>query len=191
MMAGPGIPATEGLYYQDGAEIKAEGASEEKVTVTRQWWQKMYSVVNQELDNEIAAKKIKELFGDLSEQDKQLLGWSEGRLNYEVGRVTAAAYRYFLKLDPTPFLTKVKCPVLAMGGTKDCQVPSSKNLLGIEKILIAAGNQNCMVEELPDLNHMFQTAVSGAVSEYGKIEETIAPVVLKSMTKWILKQISR
>lgn len=191
MMAGPGIPAAEVLYYQDGAEIKAEGASDEKVAVTRQWWQKMYSVVNQELDNEIATKKIKELFGDLSEQDKQLLGWSEGRLNYEVGRVTAAAYRYFLKLNPTPFLTKVKCPVLAMGGTKDCQVPSGKNLLGIEKTLIAAGNQNCEVEELPDLNHMFQRAVSGAVSEYGKIEETIAPVVLKSITEWILKQISR
>jgi len=191
MMAGPGIPAAEVLYYQDGAEIKAEGASDEKVAVTRQWWQKMYSVVNQELDNEIAKEKIKELFGSLSKQDKELLGWSEGRLNYEAGRVTEAAYRYFLKLDATPFLRKVKCPVLAMGGSKDCQVPSGKNLRGIEKTLKAAGNDDCVVKELPDLNHMFQTAVTGAVSEYGKIEETIAPTALKSMTEWILKQTSR
>ena len=191
MMAGPGIPAAEVLYYQDGAEIKAEGASDEKVAVTRQWWQKMYSVVNQEQDKEIAIKKIKELFGGLSEQDKELLGWSEGRLNYEAGRVTEAAYRYFLKFDPTLFLRKVRCPVLAMGGAKDCQVPSGKNLLGIEKTLKAAGNQNCVVKELSDLNHMFQTAVTGAVSEYGKIEETIAPAALKTITEWILKQTSR
>jgi pimeloyl-ACP methyl ester carboxylesterase len=188
MMAGPGIPAAEVLYYQDGAEVKAEGASDEKVAVTRQWWQKMYSVVNTEQDNEIAVKKIKELFGELSEQDKQLLGWSEGRLGYEAGRVTEAAYRYFLIFDPTPFLAKVKCPVLAPGGTKDCQVPSGENLRGIEKILKEAGNNDYEIEELPGLNHMLQTAGTGAVSEYGKIEETIAPAALKTITEWILKQ---
>ena len=78
-----------------------------------------------------------------------------------------------------------------MGGAKDCQVPSGKNLRGIEKTLKAAGNQDCVVKELPGLNHMFQTAVTGAVSEYGKIEETIAPTALKSMTEWVLKQIGR
>jgi len=191
MMAGPGIPAAEVLYYQDGAEIKAEGASDEKVAVTRQWWQKMYSVVNQEQDNEIAAKNIKELFGSMSKQDKELLGWSEGRLNYEAGRVAATAYRYFLKFDPTLFLRKVQCPVLAMGGTKDCQVPSGKNLRGIEKTLKVAGNQDCVVKELPGLNHMFQTAITGAVSEYDKIEETIAQTALKSITEWILNQTGR
>lgn len=61
-------------------------------------------------------------------------------------------------------------------GTKDCQVPSAKNLHGIRETLQASGNHNCEIKELRDLNHMFQTAVSGAVSEYGKIEETIAPI---------------
>ncbi|HCO93555.1 MAG TPA: alpha/beta hydrolase [Phycisphaerales bacterium] len=191
MMAGPGIPAAEILYYQDGAEVKAEGASDEKVAVTRRWWQQMYGVVNQERDNEIATKKIKELFADLSEPDKQLLGWSEGKLNYEAGRVTKAAYRYFLKFDPTPFLTKAKCPMLAMGGTKDCQVPSAKNLRGVQEILQSAGNYNCEIKELPGLNHMFQTAVTGAVSEYGKIEETIAPTALKTITEWMFSQTGR
>jgi len=191
MMAGPGIPAAEVLYYQDGAEIKAEGASDEKVAVTRQWWQKMYSVVSQEQNNDVAAEKIKNLFGDLSEQDKQLLGWSEGRLGYEAGRVASTAYRYFIKFDPTPFLTKVKCPVLAMGGTKDCQVPSGENLRGIEKTLKAAGNNDYEVKELPGLNHMFQTAVTGSVSEYGKIEQTIAPAALKTITEWIFSQTGR
>lgn len=46
------------------------------------------------------------------------------------------------------------------------------------------------MKELSGLNHMFQTADTGAVSEYGKIEEIIAPTALKSMTEWILKQTS-
>ena len=102
--------------------------------------------------------------------------------------MTEAAYRYFLKFDPTSSLAKVKCPVLAMGGTKDCQVPSGENLRGIAKTLNAAGNNDYEVKELPGLNHMFQTAVTGAVSEYGKIEETIAPAALKTITEWIFKQ---
>ena len=75
-----------------------------------------------------------------------------------------------------------------MGGTKDCQVPSGENLRGIAKTLNAAGNNDYEVKELPGLNHMFQTAVTGAVSEYGKIEETIAPAALKTITEWIFKQ---
>jgi hypothetical protein len=38
------------------------------------------------------------------------------------------------------------------------------------------------------LNHLFQTAPTGAPSEYSEIEETIAPVVLDKIASWILKQ---
>ena len=34
----------------------------------------------------------------------------------------------FIKLDPTIALQKVKCPVLAINGEKDLQVPASINL---------------------------------------------------------------
>ena len=133
---------------------------------------------------------FRELFADLSEQGKESHGWTEGRLGYEIGRVTATSYRYFLKFDPTPFLMKVTCPVLALGGTEDCQVPCSENLRGIEKTLKAGGNHNGTLKELPGLNHMFQTAVTGAVSEYGKIEETVAPAALSTITERIRKQTS-
>ena len=39
-------------------------------------------------------------------------------------------------------------------------------------------------EELPGLNHLFQTAKTGAVSEYSQIDETIAPVVLEKISAW-------
>ena len=44
--------------------------------------------------------------------------------------------------------------------------------------------------ELPGLNHLLQTAETGAVSEYGHIEETISPEALKTIGDWILEQAS-
>jgi hypothetical protein len=44
------------------------------------------------------------------------------------------------------------------------------------------------VDELPGLNHLFQTAKSGTPSEYGQIEETMSPVALDKIASWILKQ---
>jgi hypothetical protein len=35
---------------------------------------------------------------------------------------------------------------------------------------------------------LFQTAKTGALSEYAEIEETIAPVALEKLGSWILKQ---
>ena len=50
------------------------------------------------------------------------------------------------------------------------------------------GNKHYEVDELPGLNHLFQTAKTGAPGEYGEIEETMSPVALDKMGGWILKQ---
>ena len=54
--------------------------------------------------------------------------------------------------------------------------------------VVAAGNPASIVEELPELNHLFQTATTGAVSEYDTIEETIAPQVLTRVADWLAEQ---
>jgi hypothetical protein len=42
-------------------------------------------------------------------------------------------------------------------------------------------------DELPGLNHLFQTAKTGLLDEYAAIDETIAPIVLEKISGWILK----
>ena len=41
---------------------------------------------------------------------------------------------------------------------------------------------------LPGLNHLFQTAKTGSEYEYIRIEETISPQALKTISDWILNQ---
>jgi len=74
-----------------------------------------------------------------------------------------------------------------MIGSKDLQAPPDQNLPAIRAAL--AHNRDAEVEELPSLNHLFQTARTGAVGEYGEIEETIAPLALDTMTNWIVKHV--
>jgi fermentation-respiration switch protein FrsA (DUF1100 family) len=81
--------------------------------------------------------------------------------------------------------------VLAVIGQKDLQVSSAENLAGIAEALKAGGNRNFVVKELPSLNHLLQTAETGAESEYSQIKETIAPLALKTIGDWITEQTSK
>ena len=85
-------------------------------------------------------------------------------------------------------VVKVGCPVLALYGGKDIQVPAEGNADAVERALGRGGNSDYRVETVPDLNHIFQTARTGLPDEYGKIEETFSPVALDIITEWILER---
>ena len=50
---------------------------------------------------------------------------------------------------------------------------------------IAGSSPLSDVRILDGLNHAFQTARTGAIEEYARIEETIAPRVLAEITAWL------
>lgn len=90
--------------------------------------------------------------------------------------------RHFLTVDVGKLLPKIKCPVLALNGTKDTQVDCDANTTRIEK-----GLANCKhsIKKIDGVNHMFQHCNTGIVTEYQQIEETISPEVLQVVEKWI------
>jgi dipeptidyl aminopeptidase/acylaminoacyl peptidase len=86
-------------------------------------------------------------------------------------------------------LRKLQAPVLALVGEKDVQVPPKENLEAMENALTEGGHKDHTLKELAGLNHLFQTAKTGAITEYGQIEETFSPAVLTLMSEWILKRV--
>ena len=90
--------------------------------------------------------------------------------------------RHFLTVDVGKLLPKIKCPVLALNGTKDTQVDCDANTTRIEK-----GLANCKhsIKKIDGVNHLFQHCNTGIVTEYQQIEETISPEVLQEVAKWI------
>ncbi len=70
------------------------------------------------------------------------------------------------------------------------QVSAKENVAAISDALRAGGNMHFTVLELPGLNRAFQTAETGMELEYSKIEETISPMVLQTISDWIIAQTS-
>ncbi len=79
-------------------------------------------------------------------------------------------------------------PVLALTGSKDKTNLPKQNLPAIKKALDLAGNKDFNVTEIPNLNHLFQTALIGGLAEYSFLEESFSPVALKIITKWITQR---
>ena len=98
-------------------------------------------------------------------------------------------YRFFLSYDPAPALRRLRRPILAIIGSKDLQVLPEQNLPALRGAL--KSDSAAKVVEVPGLNHLFQTAKTGAPSEYGEIEETLSPTALDLITNWILEQAQR
>lgn len=78
--------------------------------------------------------------------------------------------------------------LLVLNGELDKQVLPQQNLPRIRKALQEGGNEHFEIDELPGLNHLFQTAKTGSLAEYAQIEETMSPIALDKMSSWILKQ---
>ncbi|ULQ51851.1 alpha/beta hydrolase family protein [Flavihumibacter fluvii] len=111
-------------------------------------------------------------------------------LNQVVKQIYTPWFKAFLLFDPRPNLKKLTCKVLAINGGKDIQVLPASNLQGIRESLATAGNKNYTVEELPGLNHLFQTCNACSVKEYGVLTETFSPVALEKIGDWLNKEIS-
>ncbi|AKB32065.1 hypothetical protein MSSIH_1375 [Methanosarcina siciliae HI350] len=193
LMAGPGIPGEEILYLQSDLISRVEGVDNETIARNYAFMKSVYSVAKEEHNDTIAAEKLRKLIMDevanMSEEEKQKSGYSEAnldvRVNAQVQTLISPWMRFFLTYDPKPTLMQVKCPVLAINGEKDLQVPPEENLKAIEEALKAGGNEDYTVKELPGLNHLFQTAQTGSPSEYATIEETISPTALEVIGDWI------
>ncbi|WP_336945743.1 alpha/beta fold hydrolase [Asaia sp. HN010] len=103
--------------------------------------------------------------------------------------LTSPWMRFYDRYDPAPALAKTTCPVLAVIGEKDRQVPPDQTLPALKAAL--ARNSHATIRELPSLNHLFQQADTGDVAEYARIDEDIDPLALAVVSDWIVKQTTR
>jgi len=194
LLAGPGLTGEEILLLQSELISKAEGVPTEEIEKNLKLSKSIYAELRNSKDSEEANERVKKLLEayiqNLSEKEKNELGDTKAFIERQGKAVSSPWFRYFLTSDPIPVLEKVKCPVLALNGEKDLQVPPKEDLAAIEKALKKGKNKKFKTLLLPGLNHLFQTAETGSPNEYGKIEETFSPTALKAISDW-LKEILR
>ena len=193
LLAGTGIPGDELLLLQQELIGRASGESEDNLQLGKKENTELFEIIKKSTDATQLKKDLTiHMLASLIESPDA--GKPEGvsdedYVNYTVEQIATPWLVYFIKYDPSFILEKVKCPVLAINGSKDLQVPSKENLTAIHAALIKGGNQKVTTKELANLNHLFQECATGSPSEYSEIEQTISPVALELMLNWINEQV--
>ncbi|MDR0832733.1 MAG: alpha/beta fold hydrolase [Candidatus Symbiothrix sp.] len=192
LLAGVGIPIDQLLLLQEELIAKASGLDEADWQKGKKVNQGAFELIKQSTQQVDLLKELLAYFKQVA-QDIPRAGVPEGvsendLVNIAVSQLYNPWMQYFIKYDPAPVLEKVKCPVLAINGSKDLQVPAQVNLDAIKAALQKGGNKQVTTEELPGLNHLFQACETGLPAEYATIEQTFSPVALEEIGRWITAQ---
>jgi hypothetical protein len=192
MLAGTGMSGDKIMLLQQELIARVDGAKESDIEKTKSTNKAVFDIVrNNENPNNLNAELTSYLKNELEKDTAlaKLVNTSvDEYIKSTLKQITSPWFQYFLKYDPQTALTKVKCPVLAINGEKDLQVPPKEDLAAIKKALKKGGNKNFVTKELPGLNHLFQECKTGSPDEYGEIEQTFSPLALEEILNWIKLQ---
>ncbi len=174
MLGAPAIRAADNTVAAGRLNALANGGLPAKAEEQAALMNGILAIVLQESDPAALAGKLRAfLAGKLP----------PGQIEAQMRQWTSPEFRRSMSYDPALQCRKIASPVLALYAEKDLSVPADKNVPAMRAAL--AGNKAATVEELPDLNLIFQTADTGIGREANWAEETISPAVLQRITEWI------
>lgn len=183
LLASPGLRGEEVLSLQSELILRTAGVNDGEISRTLAFNKQTYAIVREEKDpTELEAK-----LNDLVQSTSTGAALAPAAVQSQLRMLVSPWFRYYLDYDPVPALQKTLCPVLALNGEKDLQVPPKENLAKIHQALQDGGNKDFQTTELSGLNHLFQHGPTGTPTEYGGIEETMAPEALNAISDWVMK----
>ena len=191
LLAGPTLAGEEILYLQGEKILTSGGMSASDARENREVQRRLFDILREEKDPKKLNDRLQE---EMKGSVKKLSGLlkksfeSEDARKMQVGVLNNAWMKYFLFYDPIPTLRNVRCPVFAIWGEKDLQVPPMENVAALKKAIPDWEKRDITLTVMPGLNHLFQTAGTGNPSEYQALPETFSPNALGEVSNWILKQ---
>jgi hypothetical protein len=197
MMAGSAISLREVIFEQCDAVYTSRGASKDGIALNRDILESTMMIFKNSVNDSIAKEDIKRVLltydarvSALTQSDREKIGLSSPLKLSDYGNLLMPYMRYDLFHNPSETLKQVNCPVFALIGDKDIQV-LPYNLDLIEQAVKSGGNNNIKTKLYKNRNHLFQNCTTGAVEEYGDIEETISDEVINDIIEWILLELSQ
>lgn len=192
LLAGTGIQGDQLLLLQQKLIGKVSGVSDEDLKKNELTNRKAFDIVNkstslEQLKADLTAFILQEVKDNPNAEKPQGMT-DDDFVKMQVNQIANPWMQFFIKYNPALALTKVKCPVLAINGEKDLQVPAKENLDAIKKALTKGGNKKVTIKEMPNLNHLFQECKTGSPDEYATIEQTFSPTALTVILTWLQTQ---
>ncbi|MEI6346335.1 MAG: alpha/beta hydrolase [Bacteroidota bacterium] len=191
LLAGTGVDGKILMLEQYRLILKASGIPDSIVTPLVDLNRQAFDIALTTKDNKKAAEKIRVVTNNIIQQigvetakKYNLTPMSAEKL---IMQILTPWMKEFMRLNPAEYLCKVNCPILALNGDLDLQVPAILNIPAIQKAVAKNKKGKLTVKTFPKLNHLFQTSTTGSPSEYARIEETLNEEVLKVMLEYIQK----
>lgn len=187
-LAGPSQQLDKILLYQVKKTYQSAESNHGKTDRILQVSNDLYNIIKKSKTIERARKKVDQYY-------EKLLRAGNGQTDSTVKEMVSAEKEQLLQpwfftlmhIDPTVYIKKVKCPVLALNGSQDAQVESNANLAGIQDNLTQNPVSECI--ELKGMNHLLQECDTGLWDEYGKIEQTLSPKAIQLILNWLDKTV--
>ncbi len=187
LLSGTGVRGDALLVAQDAAINRASGLDESEVAAKSALNRALFDVLlDASLDAETTEPRLRTLIQADPEFAAATKEEQEAGLQTALDQLTLPWITTFVRHDPSASLEAVTCPVLALNGELDLQVPYEQNLPAIAEALRRGGNPDATIRVLPGLNHLFQHCDTGLPAEYGRIEETFAPEAMDIIAGWIV-----
>lgn len=184
LLAAPAINGDELMLLQKATLERMMGLNELQISQGQEIVKGAYDIiVNSNLENQFLKDSIHSFY--VNKYGNML---PKNQRNAVIEQITGNEILSLIKSKPSEYLEKIKCPVLALNGDKDFQVPAKENLSALKNSFEKNGNKDVKIVELENLNHLFQESKTGMSSEYSEIEQTISPKVLELITNWIIEQ---
>lgn len=195
LLSGPALPGETILRAQIELILRASGAAEEEIARTLELQNAVYQALAEEdaaaLEQAVRLA-IDEQWADVSperlKEIDDLEAYKEGMVQGQLQTVQGRWFRNFLRYDPAPVLEQLRCPLLALFGEVDLQVPAEPNRRAMREALERAGHDDFTLRVLPQANHLFAPSETGSPSEYATMEKRFVDGFLEQLGDWILAQ---
>ena len=194
MLGGSGVDGRTVLMQQNEAAFRLRGLADSLVERRLACMRDLFAVcdtlfLGQGVDtvktlNMAFRPLFKQHAAGLTKEQKQQCGLTNTECYGWALAMATPWMRTFLTLNPADYIAKMRCPLLAIGGEKDCQVLAEANLSAIKRVC-KINRVKCSIVQLKDINHLGQVCQTGAVEEYATLGQAPDNRVLESLANWL------
>ena len=153
------------------------------VKLSDQMYQALLKAKNEKEAAKVLNQKWEQICRQLTPEEQERYGFTPQRKAAAIQQLVSPWFYTFIHFDPKPYIKKMQCPVLAIGGEKDLQVDAKANNVLFAQYL--KKNPHHRFVSIQEANHLLQPCKSGSPNEYGEIEETMKQEVLDLITGWL------
>ena len=190
MLAGPGIPIRNNILLQTEMIYRANGMPEAQITREVELQRRIFDVLASGADVESlrpvflekARADVAEMRPDMRRALSDLNAFSRILYKQQMDMMDTPWFRSSLAFDPSPYLLDIRCPMLALFGGRDLQVPAHINRSGIDA---SAVGDSAATRVFADANHLFQKAETGSPMEYGTLRKEFTGGFLDALCGWV------